>query len=325
MPADEAGESRSSFPREIADEIGPVDCRLTEVLGTTERRAAKGGESMLPDFGGAAKGLAQLATDSADSPSGQPPLAGGAEDRSPKARFGEILASTRDNVFRDYANYYTWGTLGEFMLILAPAAVFANSDYDADVGTWYQEHVRSNATNRAADFFRPLGNGYYTIPFYVSAKILGEYFDDYPGMPLLGEFGDRTTRALLVGAPPLLAVQYLAGGGRPSNFADESYWRPFRGSHGASGHAFMGAVPFLTMAGMTADPLAKCFFYACSPWTGVSRINDNLHYLSQVWLGWWMAYLACDAVEKTEKGKGPLLITPLCTPDMTGVGFVYQH
>jgi hypothetical protein len=87
----------------------------------------------------------------------------------------------------------------------------------------------------------------------------------------------------------------------------------------------MGAVPFLTLAGMTDDPLAKCFFYACSPWTGMTRINDNVHYLSQVWLGWWMAYLACDAVNKTETGKGPLLITPLCTPEMTGVGVVYQH
>ena len=87
----------------------------------------------------------------------------------------------------------------------------------------------------------------------------------------------------------------------------------------------MGAVPFLTLAGMTDDPLAKCFFYACSPWTGISRINDNVHYLSQVWLGWWLAYFACDAVDKTEAAKRPLTLMPVCTPEMTGVGFVYQH
>ena len=101
-------------------------------------------------------------------------------------------------MFRDYANYYSRDTLGEFLLVAAPAAVFANSDFDADVGNWYQEHIRSDSTNRAAAFFRPLGNGYYTIPVYVSAKLLGEYFDDRPDMPLLGEFGDRATRALLV-------------------------------------------------------------------------------------------------------------------------------
>ena len=61
------------------------------------------------------------------------------------------------------------------------------------------------------------------------------------------------------------------------------------------------------------------------PGPAFTRINDNVHYLSQVWLGWWMAYLACDAVNKTESGKGPLMITPVCTPDMTGVGVIYQH
>ena len=60
-----------------------------------------------------------------------------------------------------------------------------------------------------------MGDGYYTIPVYVSAKFVGEYFDDVPGMALLGEFGDRTTRALLVGAPPLLAVQYVPAAGGP--------------------------------------------------------------------------------------------------------------
>lgn len=120
-------------------------------------------------------------------------------------------------------------------------------------------------------------------------------------------------------------MQYLTGAGRPSDIRDLSYWHPFKASNGASGHAFMGAVPFLTLAGMTDDPLAKCLFYACSPWTGISRINDNLHYLSEVWLGWWMAWLSCDAVNKTEAGKRSIAITPLCTPEMNGVGLIYQH
>ena len=87
---------------------------------------------------------------------------------------------------------------------------------DADVGNWYQKHVRSAETNRAAVSSGRWVTATYTIPVYVSAKFLGEYFDDLPGMSLLGEWGDRTSRALMVGAPPLLAVQYLTGGGRPS-------------------------------------------------------------------------------------------------------------
>jgi len=324
LPTDEAGVSRSTAPNEIADGTAPVDCNLIEFLGTMEPLACGECEPLPPNFGDATQGIAKLA-DSPDLSNGRPFSCGGVADRGPRSPLREILATTRDNVCQDYSNYYSRDTLGKFLVILAPAAVFANTNLDANVGNWYQQHVRSASTNRASDLFRPLGNGLYTIPVYVSAKLLGEYFDDRPGMAILGEFGDRTTRALAVGAVPMLAMQYLTGGDRPSSFADQSYWKPFHKTHGVSGHAFMGAVPFLTLAGMTDDPLAKCFFYACSPWTGMTRINDNAHYLSQVWLGWWMAYLACDAVNKTEKGKGPLLITPLCTPEMTGVGFIYQH
>jgi hypothetical protein len=248
-----------------------------------------------------------------------------ANDGDSRSCFRGVLASTFDDVRRDYGNYYSRRTAVQFVAVLAPAAVLANTDLDANFAHWYQTKVRSGDTNHAAAFFRPLGNGYYTIPVYVSAKFVGEYFDDVPAMSLVGQFGDRATRALLVGAPPLLAVQYLTGAGRPNDYVDQSYWKPFHSSHGASGHAFMGAVPFLTLAGMTDDPWAKLFFYACSPWTGVSRINDNAHYLSQVWLGWWMAFLACESVNKTENSKGPIQLEPLVTPEMSGVGVVYAH
>lgn len=246
------------------------------------------------------------------------------DNGGPAGRIGRILVSTWDDALQDYGNYYSRRTALEFAAILAPAAVFANSDLDYRFGNWYQANVRSAETNRVAAFVMPLGNGYYTIPVYVSAKFIGEYFDDLPGMSLLGEWGDRTTRALLVGALLLLAAQYVLGAGRPEAI-DDSYWKPFRSSHGASGHAFMGAVPFITLADMTDDPLAKCFFFACSPWTGMARINDNLHYLSQVWLGWWLAYLACDNVNRTDKQKGAIMLSPIVSPEMSGVGVVYAH
>jgi hypothetical protein len=331
---DETGDIRAVVCGKIADGIVPVNYNLVESGTECPPPSSVESDTSPMNFGDSSKGIAQLSVEPASIEPDSSPGAGQHTNSPPDHQAavggfsswcGQVLAATRDNAFRDYANYYRLCTLGQFMVILAPAAVFANSDYDADVGNWYQAHVRSAGTDRASNFIRPLGNGFYTIPFYVSAKFLGEYFEDQPGMALLGEFGDRTSRALMVGAPPFLALQYLAGGGRPSVYADESYWRPFRGSHGASGHAFMGAVPFLTLAGMTDDPLAKTIFYACSPWTGFTRINDNVHYVSQVWLGWWMALLATEAVYDTEKEKGPLTITPVVTPEMTGIGFTYQH
>ena len=318
-----ADDDREGFAPPV-DPTGPVNCTILPPGGPDQFVAAVRA-SAAPQLGSEDILFPNLPGEAGEGIAEQPSGGGEMNDGGPAGRIGKILVATWDDSLQDYGNYYTRRTAIEFVAILAPAAVFANSNLDANFGNWYQTHVRSADTNRAADFFRPLGNGYYTIPVYVSAKFLGEYFDDLPGMGLLGDFGDRTTRALLVGAPPLLAAQYVLGASRPNDYEDESYWKPFRGSHGASGHAFMGAVPFITLADMTDDPLAKCFFFACSPWTGMSRINDNVHYLSQVWLGWWLAYLACDSVNRTESQKGPIVLSPLVSPEMTGVGVVYAH
>ena len=53
----------------------------------------------------------------------------------------------------------------------------------------------------------------------------------------------------------------------------------------------------ITAADMTDQPFWKGVFYAASaiiPW---ERVDLNDHFLSQALLGWWMGYVACQAVE----------------------------
>ena len=103
----EAGESQSTAPNEIADEIAPVNCNLTEVLGTAGPSFCSDCESLPPRFGDATKGFAALATDSPSPTDGQPLSTAETRDRGFSSRCGEILVTTRDNVFGDYANYYS--------------------------------------------------------------------------------------------------------------------------------------------------------------------------------------------------------------------------
>jgi hypothetical protein len=49
---------------------------------------------------------------------------------------------------------------------------------------------------------------------------------------------------------------------------------------------------------MSENLYQKAIFYGLSTVTGLSRINDDRHYFSQVALGWYLAYLSCAAVEK---------------------------
>jgi hypothetical protein len=133
-------------------------------------------------------------------------------------------------------------------------------------------------------------------------------------------FGSRRTlRGWATGAPTLLAMQSVLGPSRPLMGDHASYWKPFQDSHGASGHAFMGAMPFLTAADMVDNPFIKGIFFSGSFLTGWSRIQTDDHYLSQVILGWWIAYRATRCVSKTQEENRCWEIFPSTSSDGGGV------
>jgi K+ transporter len=89
----------------------------------------------------------------------------------------------------------------------------------------------------------------------------------------------------------------VLGADRPSE-GGSSAWMPFHSRHGVSAHAFIGGVPFMTAANMAGNVYVKAALYGMSTLTGLSRINDDQHYLSQAALGWYIAYLSSRVVEK---------------------------
>jgi membrane-associated phospholipid phosphatase len=118
----------------------------------------------------------------------------------------------------------------------------------------------------------------------------------------------------------------LLGPERPNDIPGHySGWQPFEGAHGASGHAFVGAVPLITAANMTDNWLLKGGLYFASTVVGWSRINDDRHYLSQVCLGWYLGYLAARAVNDTQTEDTRYSVMPMLDGDGVGVLFVKQY
>ena len=70
--------------------------------------------------------------------------------------------------------------------------------------------------------------------------------------------------------------------------------------HSASGHAFIAAIPWLNLAKRTGNLNTRWAARFGSVLTGWSRINDRKHYLSQVVLGWSIAWNAVEAVHGNE-------------------------
>ncbi len=170
-----------------------------------------------------------------------------------------------------------------------------------------------------------LGDGYYTIPAFAVAALAEPLIDNLPLGSETAEWGQRSLRTILVGGPPMLGLQLLTGGGRPDETDESSEWQPFRDNNGVSGHSFMGAIPFMSAAKMTDNLWLKGSLYAASTLPAISRINDDAHYFSQTFLGWWLAYLAETAVDHSHDPKGNHHLFVYPQPGGMGVGLEYVH
>jgi len=224
-------------------------------------------------------------------------------DESPSgSRTLETVKTDFGNFYLDRANLVMLG------IGIGGAAVFANTEIDREIRDKYQENVRSKGTDDAAKIFKVPGTALVTVPVYIGTYGAGLLLRS----PAMEEWAYKSFRATGVGAPALLFLQAATGADRPTE--GDSHWRPFRNSHGASGHAFIGGVPFITAAKMSESPYIKGIFYGLSTLPGLSRINDDRHYFSQAALGWYLAYLSSAAVEKGEdrrEGKIHVGILPV--------------
>lgn len=218
---------------------------------------------------------------------------------TPSAQFSE--SGAWQTVKRDYANFYTGERLSRLGVAFGIAAVMANTHIDQGIRNWYQGHERTPSSDHLAKKFKWIGNGYKTIPISLLAMGISQLSAEPANSPLW-LWGERSLRAYIVGGPANLFAQYATGASRPLERPDASHWRPFQDSNGVSGHAFMGAVPFLTIADMSDNRWLRYSAYFASSLVGWSRINDDAHFASQVFLGWYMAYQATDAVADSDAG-----------------------
>lgn len=236
------------------------------------------------------------------------------------------MAST---IADDYRGYFSKDRLTRLGIAFGLGAVAANTNIDMSIRNWYQDNVRSERTdswssvegNNAAFRAKLFGEGKYMVPVALLAASVN-YLDTDTAV---GNWGANASRAYIVGLPAMWGMQFATGAARPSHNAPSgSAWRPFNDdgyAHGVSGHSFVGAVPFLTIAYMNPDNgWVKYPAYLASMAAGWSRINDDAHFPSQVVLGWYMAYEAVDTVfENNGNKKKGLSVAPMAGLDGFGL------
>jgi len=202
------------------------------------------------------------------------------------------LSGFADDLGSGYRSLYSSNNLPWLGKTWLVGGIIANTDLDRKIQNSYNTNIQSNASDDFSVQTKKIGDTSTTLIYFGLAAVnrLARNRD----CGVIPEWGDRTAQALLVGLPAVWTSQAVLGGDRP--YRGDSSWTPFEFHrvHAVSGHAFVGAVPFLTAAQMTNNPYAKATFYALSPLTAISRINDQKHYLSQDLMGWTYAAKVTD-------------------------------
>lgn len=223
------------------------------------------------------------------------------------------------NIKQDYNNFYRSDRLWRAAKFYAAGAVMAHTNLDTDFQEWHQDKIHSSTSDDFAGFAKLFGEKILLVPISMAASSM-QFFD---AESRVGRWGENTMRAYLVGGPAMFSVQLLTGGSRPSDKYQDAKWRPFNDDNGVSGHAFVGAVPFLTLAQDPGlEPWQKGLAYFGSTLSAWSRINDDKHFLSQAMLGWYMAWESVDAVHETGKHNSWFSFQPYSYGDGVGLAFV---
>ncbi|MEI8316905.1 MAG: phosphatase PAP2 family protein [Planctomycetia bacterium] len=230
------------------------------------------------------------------------------------------LARSGYKVVEDYRNFYSCDSLVCLTAAFGAGALMANTGFDTTMQTAWQQSVTPTDLGTFFSDCKPLGEGRYALPVFGVAAITGIILEGNPSGDIIGEWGSRSLRMFVVGAPPLYVLQLATGASRPVD-GSGSQWHMLNDNNGVSGHAFIGAIPFLAAAEMVENPWAKGGLYVCSTFTGLSRINDNAHYPSQVFLGWYLAFASSVAVSRTEMHFDSMVVrvVPLPIADLGGL------
>ena len=237
-----------------------------------------------------------------------------------KSRFPR-LSRAGHKVWQDYRNFYDCESLVCTTAAFGAGALMANTGFD---DTMQAAWIRGVEPTGLGTFFtgcKDIGEGRYALPIFGVAAATGLVFEGNPVGDAVGEWGSRSLRIFVVGAPPLYVLQMATGASRPAE-DDGSRWHFWNDNNGVSGHAFVGAIPFLAAADMVESPLLKGTLYVCSTFVAFSRMTTDSHYPSQVFLGWYLAWASARAVDATEMHFAGMevQVVPVPIGDLGGIG-----
>jgi len=184
-------------------------------------------------------------------------------------------------------------------LVLGTTGVFFA--LDDEIRDFIQDE-RSTTTDDIASIFEPFGNGGYTFGGLVGFYLYGHFFENSKA--------ERTAllavESFAVTGIFTFALKFSTGRVRPQSARDSGEWNgpslddvSFPSGHTSS--AF--AIATVLASEYKNNPWVPPVAYGLAGLTGLSRLNDNKHWASDVFLGGALGYFIAKTVLKLHSNK----------------------
>ncbi|MFI5345630.1 MAG: phosphatase PAP2 family protein [Elusimicrobiota bacterium] len=180
-------------------------------------------------------------------------------------------------------------------------AIYAGVDVAAQHAAF---HNQSRVADGFADVGRGFGNGFYTVPALGAAYLIGETAHDRR----LRRAALDAVESLAISGLFLTGAKVMAGRDRPYVGVGRGDWNgPSSGNSrysfpsGHSAVAFSVATTFATEYGDV--PGVAPAAYALAALTGASRIYNNQHWASDVFVGGALGYFTAKSVARAHADK----------------------
>ncbi len=183
------------------------------------------------------------------------------------------------------------------------------------------EDNRSSTTDNFANLFEPFGNGLVTIPALAAFYIFGHYDEN-----------DKAKRTALIATESFLVtglyttvLKLSMGRHRPSTGDSSTSFDGFTTDHKSfpSGHTSTAFAIATVIANKYEEtPYIKPISYGIASLTGLSRINDEKHWASDVFFGAALGYFTSKTILRLHNNKKGQHFTIYPRADSRGGGIL---
>lgn len=168
--------------------------------------------------------------------------------------------------------------------------------YDQEIQDWVQDN-RNNHTNKIAEYTKPFGDGRYTLPPLGALYLYGYFMKDKK----IRKTSLESLESFIITGIFTQTIKFLGHRHRPGSDASQNDWDGpgFSSSHlsfpsGHSSSAF--AIATVIASEYKSNPFIPVFAYSLAALSALSRVNDNAHWASDVFVGSAIGFFTAKAV-----------------------------